>query len=283
VLLATLLSLAAAVLHAGWNLVAKRAAGDRYMVLWVQFFMAGVIALPIAVTNHALFGMPGTAYLWAALSGIVHLPYLWLLAKAYTIGDFSISYPVARGGGAALAAIGGVLFLADELNGWEVLGIATVVAGLSMLAVGTAGRQLAVALGVALTIGTYSILDAAGSRTNSGSIAYIFATMVASAAANTTFALSTGRRHDMVAMVRMRWRQALAAGSAATATYGMVTVAWQYASVGYVTALRESSVILAALAGWKYLGEGDHRRRITAALVVFGGLLILVAGRYWSA
>lgn len=278
-LLATLLALSAAVLHAAWNFVAKRAEGDRYMVLWAQFFMAGVIALPIAIGNHLLFGMPGKAYFWAACSGSVHLPYLWLLAKAYTHGDFSVSYPVARGGGAALAAVGGVLFLSDDLNWIEIVGIATVVGGLCLLAVGATGRNLAIALGVSATIGTYSVLDAAGSRVTTGSIAYIFATMIGGALANTSFALATGRRHDMVAVLRLRWKPALAAGIAATATYGMVTVAWQHASVGYVTALRESSVILAALAGWKYLGEGDHRRRLTAAGVVFSGLLILVLGR----
>jgi len=279
VLPATLLSLAAAVIHAGWNLLAKRAPGDRYVVLWAQFFMAGVLALPIAIGNHLLFGMPGIAYLWAALSGAVHLPYLWLLAKAYTIGDFSVSYPVARGGGAALAAIGGVLFLSDHLNLWEAAGITTVVAGLCLLAAGANGAHLAVALGVALTIGTYSLFDAAGSRATTGSVAYIFATMVGGATSNTLFGLAAGKRPQMVAALRARWLPALGGGLAVTVTYGMVTVAWQYASVGYVTALRESSVVLAALAGWKVLGEGDHRRRLTAAGVVFGGLLVLVVGR----
>lgn len=278
-LLATLLSLAAAVIHAGWNLVAKRAPGDRYIVLWAQFFLGGLLALPFAIGNHLLFGMPGIAYVWAALSGAVHLPYLWLLAKAYTIGDFSVSYPVARGGGAALAAVGGVLFLSDHLSVWEVAGIATVVAGLCLLAAGANGLHLAVALGVALSIGTYSLFDASGSRATAGSFAYIFATMVGGAVSNTAFGLASGRRQLMVAELRNRWRPALAAGIAATATYGMVNVAWQYASVGYVTALRESSVVLAALAGWKYLGEGDHRRRLTAAGVVFCGLLVLVLGR----
>lgn len=278
-LLATLLSLAAAVIHAGWNFVAKRAEGDRYMVLWAQFFMAGVVCLPLAIGNHALFGMPGRAYLFATLSGLVHLPYLLLLAKAYTIGDFSVSYPIARGGGAALAAIGGVLFLSDHLNGWEALGIATVVAGLCLLAAGATGPNLVVALGVAATIGTYSLFDAAGSRATRGTVAYIFLSMIGGAVFNTAWGLASGRRHDMTATLRRRWPQAVGAGFAATATYGMVNVAWQYASVGYVTALRESSVVLAALAGWRYLGEGDHRRRITAAGVVFCGLLVLVIGR----
>lgn len=277
-LLATVLSLTAAVLHAGWNLVAKRAEGDRYMVLWAQFTAGGLVALPLMVGYQVLFGMPWQGYAWAALSGASHMPYTWLLAKAYTHGDFSVSYPVARGGGAALAAIGGVLFLADHLTVLEVTGIAVVVAGLSFLARGASGANLLMALAVAVTIGVYTVLDAKGARLT-GSIAYIFATMVGSGLSNTVFSLATGRRHDMAAMMRANWRRAVVTGVASLITYGLVLVAVQHAPVGYVTALRESSVVLAALAGWKLLGEGDHRRRIAAACIVFAGLLTLVLGR----
>ncbi len=277
-LLATVLSLTAAVLHAGWNLVAKRAEGDRYMVLWAQFTAGGLVALPLMVGYQVLFGMPWQGYAWAALSGASHMPYTWLLAKAYTHGDFSVSYPVARGGGAALAAIGGVLFLADHLTVLEVTGIAVVVAGLSFLARGASGANLLMALAVAVTIGVYTVLDAKGARLT-GSVAYIFATMVGSGLSNTVFSLATGRRHDMAAMMRANWRRAVVTGVASLITYGLVLVAVQHAPVGYVTALRESSVVLAALAGWKLLGEGDHRRRIAAACIVFAGLLTLVLGR----
>lgn len=277
-LLATVLSLTAAVLHAGWNLVAKRAAGDRYMVLWAQFTAGGLVALPLMIGNHLLFGMPWQGYAWAALSGASHLPYTWLLAKAYTHGDFSVSYPVARGGGAALAAIGGVLFLADHLTALEVVGIAVVVLGLSFLARGASRANLAMALAVAGTIGVYTVLDAKGARVT-GSIAYIFATMVGSGLSNTVFSLATGRRNDMTEMMRRNWRRAVVTGVASLVTYGLVLVAVQHAPVGYVTALRESSVVLAALAGWKLLGEGDHRRRLAAAGIVFAGLLTLVLGR----
>ncbi len=278
-LLATVLALGAAIIHAGWNYVAKRATGDRYMVLWAQFFMGGLMCLPLAIGNHLLFGMPGTAYMFAAFSGLIHVPYLWLLARAYTLGDFSVSYPVARGGGAALAAISGVVFLSDQLTPWHIAGIVVIVSGLSLLAIGATGRNLIIALGVSATIGAYSTFDAAGARTKRDTIGYIFITMVTGAAANTAFGLSTGRRADMVAVVRSRWRTAIVTGIASTVTYGMVLVATQYAPLGYVTALRESSVVLAALIGWKYLGEGDHRRRIGAAGIVTCGILLMVLGR----
>jgi len=275
VLLATLLSLGAAVLHAGWNFVAKRATGDRYIVLWAQFFAGGAISLPLMIGYQLVWGMPWQGYVWAAASGAVHLPYVWLLARAYTHGDFSVSYPIARGGGAALAAITGVVFLSDHLAPLEVAGIGVVVVGLTLLAAGATGVNLATALLVAVTIGTYTTLDAKGSRVTD-SVAYIFASSVGTALSNTTFGLASGRRADMAAMLRTNGRRALITGLATMVTYGMVLVAVRYASVGYVAALRESSVVLAALAGWRFLGEADHRRRLTAAGVVFAGLLLLV-------
>lgn len=276
-LLATALSLGAAVIHAGWNLVAKRAEGDRYMVLWAQFFCGGLIALPLLVGYQLIWGMPWQGYLWAAISGCTHLPYALLLAWAYTVGDFSVSYPIARGGGAALAAVSGVLVLNDHLAGLEVMGIVIIVAGLAMLAHGVTPQQFAVAGALAVVIAAYTTIDAKGARTTA-SVAYVFGTFVGTGVSNTVFSLATGRRHDMAVMLRHNLRRAVLTGIASLVTYGMVLVAVRHAAVGYVTALRESSVVLAALAGWKLLGEGDHRRRIAAALVVFAGLLTLISG-----
>lgn len=277
-LLATALALGAASLHATWNFVAKRAEGDRTMVLWAQFFMGAVIALPLLVGYHLVWGMPMQVYVWAALSGCVHLPYVWLLAHAYTVADFSVSYPVARGGGAALAALCGVVFLGDHLSALEIGGIAVVALGLLMLAYGATWRDLRIALVVACTIGGYTTFDARGSRLADG-VGYVFASAIATTVSTTTFALCTGRRADMVQVLRRHTRRATVTGLASLVTYGMVLVAVQHAPVGYVTALRESSVVLAALAGWKLLGEGNHHRRLTAAVVVFAGLLLLVLGR----
>ena len=277
-LLATLLALGAAVLHASWNLVAKRSKGDIYMVLWAQFFMGAMISLPLMIGYELIWGMPWQGYMWAAVSGCIHLPYVWLLARAYTVGDFSVSYPVARGGGAAIAAICGVVFLRDHLTTWEIVGICIVVCGLALLAYGATGTHLATALLLACAIGLYTTSDAKGARVTD-SVAYIFASSMGTMTSNTIFALATGRKREMVQTLRADWRRSSITGLASLVTYGMVLVAVRHAPVGYVTALRESSVVLAALAGWKLLGEGDHRRRLTAALVVFLGLLTLVLGR----
>jgi drug/metabolite transporter (DMT)-like permease len=245
-------------------------------VFWAQFAAAGLLAAVLLAAHASVVGMPASAYGWAAASGLVHLPYLWLLALAYAHGDFSVSYPLARGGGAALAAVLGVALLGDHLGSGEVLGVAIVVAGLGLLSWGATRTNVVLALAVAVTIGAYTTIDAQGSR-SSGSLGYVAATFVATACTVSVAGIATGRTAAFRAMVRDAWRRAVVTGIAALVTYGMVLVAVRHAPVGYVAALRESSVVLGALAGWRLLGEPDHRRRIAAALVVLAGLVTLVA------
>lgn len=271
---ATVLALGAAVLHAGWNLAVKQS-GDRFITLWGQFFVAGVMCGAVLL---AVGGVPATAWVWAAASGLVHVPYCWFLARAYDHGDFSLVYPVARGGGALLAAIGGIALLGDELSGWAVGAIVLVAAGLFMLAGRASGPELSSAVVVAAVIGAYSVFDAQGIR-STGTPAYALATFVATAVTTTAFGLVSGRRSVMVSAMRAGWRRFAAIGLAVSVTYGMVQIAFQWAPVGYVTALRESSVVLAAFAGWRMLGESAGTRRLVSSGVVVSGLVLLVVAR----
>ena len=106
-LTATLLALGSAGIHAGWNLLIKTS-NDRAVTTWGVFLAAGVIALPLL----AVVGLPGwDAAPWLSLTALVHVVYLRSLSAAFTHGDFGATYPVARGGGALLAAVGGALIL----------------------------------------------------------------------------------------------------------------------------------------------------------------------------
>jgi drug/metabolite transporter (DMT)-like permease len=274
VLAATLLALGAAVLHAGWNLAVKTS-GDRFIGLWGQFFVAGV---GCAVALIAVGGIPASGWTWAAISGCVHLPYCWFLARAYDHGDFSLVYPLARGGGAMLAAIGGIALLDDHLSPLAIGAIALIGAGLCLLAGRARGPELVAAAVVALTISIYSVTDAKGIR-STGSAAYVFATFICTTLTTTTFGLVSGRRRRMAAALRLNWRRFAVIGLASTVTYGMVQLAFERAAVGYVTALRESSVVIAALVGARMLHEPAGARRLTASGVVVGGLVLLVVGR----
>jgi multidrug transporter EmrE-like cation transporter len=273
VLTATLLALSAAVLHAGWNLLVKQR-GDRWTSLWGMFFVAGVLAVPVYA---AMGGMAASGWLWATATGVVHIGYVEGLSRAYDHGDFSVSYPVARGGGAALAAIGGVVLLGDHLGLLSSAGVAVAVAGLVLLATGQGRVHVVPALGVAAAIGVYTVIDAEGSR-RTGTDAYAMAVYIATAACTTAWGLARGRRRSMASGLRMSWRRFAVGGIASALAYALVLAAMRSAPVGYVTALRESSVVLAALAGWRLLGETQVHRRVAAAGVVVAGLALLVAG-----
>ena len=107
-LTATILALVAAVLHAAWNFSVKQSVSDRFIALWGQFFFTGVLAAIVLVIGG---GIPARGLPWAAMSGLAHIPYCVFLAKAYNVGDFSRAYPIARGGGALLAGLGGIALL----------------------------------------------------------------------------------------------------------------------------------------------------------------------------
>ena len=185
---------------------------------------------------------------------------------------------MARGGGALLAAIGGVLLLGDDLNAVAVIAIFVVAGGLFMLSGRARGPALWSGIAVAFTIGAYSVSDAKGIR-STDSLLYALASFVGTGVTLTAFCLITRRGPQMVASMRVNWRRFTVMGIASALTYGMVQAAFRLAPVGYVTALRESSVVLAAFAGSRMLGEGGGRRRMVASGVVLSGLILLVVAR----
>ncbi len=276
VLLAAGLALFAAVLHASWNLVVKQT-GDRFLALWSQFVFAGSFALLGIVGWTIIDGRPNIAWWWSIISGCGHLPYVLLLAKAYDKNDFSLTYPIARGAGALSAAILGLIFLGDDLSALSMAGIAVVIFGLWVLVSGQPINNIFPALGVAATIGVYSVVDAYGAR-NSDPVAFALSVFVSGAVTITIWALLT-RAKDLKTFLVAQWKPALFGGTMSIISYSLVVYAFTLAPVGYVATMRESSVVIAALAGWKYLKEDDHRRRLTSATVVVLGLVVLVAGR----
>jgi drug/metabolite transporter (DMT)-like permease len=271
---ATVLALVAAVLHAGWNLAAKRSV-DRFGALWGQFLLAGVIAATIlAFTGPP----PSKCYPWALLSACVHVPYTVFLARAYDRGDFSLAYPIARGGGVVTGAIGGALFLDDRLRVLAWIAIGVIVIGLVSLAGRVKPHAIADALVVAATIGVYSVSDAKGVRV-AGTDTYVFVGFVLLGTSISLYALITRQTATLRAVLTAHPWTVVLSGIATIATYGLVVAAYRLAAVGYVNGLRESSVVLAALIGWRFLGEQGGRRRLIAAGVVLGGLVLLVLGR----
>jgi drug/metabolite transporter (DMT)-like permease len=275
VLLATVLALIAAVLHASWNISVKQS-GDKRIALWGQFAIGGALSGVVILAWTMISGAPSIAWGWAAVSGATHVPYILLLSRAYDRGDFSMSYPIVRGGGALAAALGGVLILHDTISFVSAFGIMLIVAGLLVLATSSSWHVVGAALSVASTIAVYSVIDGHGTR-QSNAIGYALALNVCAGVITSLWVGST-RHTEMIPAIKNNWKRFGFAGIASTTAYTLIMIAYQHASVGYVAALRESSVVIAAFAGWKMLDEGDHRRRITSASIVLIGIAVLIAG-----
>lgn len=269
---ATALALGSAVLHVIWNLLI-RTSDDRLLSAWAQSVAGGLVLVPLL----AAVGPPDrAARVHLAGSCLVHVLYVGALARNYDNGEFSFAYPLARGGGALIAAAGGVVALADELTASARAGILIVVTGLGILAWRRpTPRALRWALVTAAAIGTYSVLDTAGARRSSG-LTYSTGLALVVGVALTVTLIARGRGAAMLATARTQWRRHLIGGTASVTAYAMVLTAARLAPLGYVATLRETSVVLGAIAGWLLLGEHLGPSRVIASAIVASGLTLLV-------
>jgi drug/metabolite transporter (DMT)-like permease len=277
VLEATLLALGSAVLHAGWNLLVKTS-DERFLTAWGQFLVGGICFLPVLLFTGL---PPADALPFLVGSSLVHVVYVLALVRAYHHGDFSFAYPLARGGGALLAAIGGVAFLGDFLSLPSWCSIGVVVVGLASLVRPSVG-MLAIgwSLLTALTIGTYTTLDAAGARRSDSGFGYGVLVVVGAALTLSVVGVARGHGGDLLLHLRTSDRRRVVAGGIASVlAYSMVLAAVRLAPVGYVAALRESSVVLGAAMGWLLLHERLGRARLASSVVVATGLVLLIATR----
>ncbi|MGE0599965.1 MAG: EamA family transporter [Dehalococcoidia bacterium] len=274
-LIATFCALGAAVLHASWNLALKQG-GDRFSAATLQFLFGGLLFFPVMLVA----GIPrGEAIGWLAISTLVHLGYVTFLVRAYHHGDFSMAYPLARGSGAVLAALGGAILLDDLIPPLGVAGIA--IAGIGLLALmrfGGTREAYGWALATGVLISTYTLVDTQGSRASNG-LGYASAQGVTVGVGLTLIGMVSGRTETLIAAAKRSGRRYAVAGMASVTAYGMVLIGVNYAPVGYVAVLRETSVILGPIGGWLLLHEGLGQRRAVAAAVVVLGMVVLIAAR----
>ena len=272
---ATFLALGSAALHAAWNLLVKTSS-DRLIAAWGLYVTGGILFLPVLLVADR---PGGDAIPFLAASSVVHVVYIVALTRAYQHGDFSFAYPLSRGGGALFAAIGGVLFLADTLSGLDWLAIAIVVGGLASLVRPGVSRVALLWAGLTATmIGIYTTLDAAGARRSSG-FGYAVVLVLGAGLLLSAAIVASGRAARLGPALRQEWHRFVVGGVCSTLAYSMVLAGARLAPVGYVAALRESSVILGAGAGWLFLHERLGRARLVSALVVTAGLALLIAGQ----
>lgn len=275
-LLPVSLVLFSAVLHASWNLLVKRQ-DDKLFSGWLTFLVPGVLLAPaLAFTGTP----PREVWPLLGLSGVIHALYMIALIRAYGHGDLSVVYPVARGTAPLLVAVGAPVLLSERLSTVGLLGICLVGGGIACVGLSTrrspsATRGLAWALVTAATIAAYSITDKVGVA-RARPLAYVIVLLLFTGVLLTPYVLWRRDVRQLGALWRQAWPSAALGGLLSLLAYLLVLTAMQLTQVSYVAALRETSVVVAAVFGARLLDEPYGGRRTLASVVVAGGLVLLI-------
>jgi drug/metabolite transporter (DMT)-like permease len=265
----------AGALHACWNAIAKQVT-DRLMAFaWISAAQMAVGGAVLAVT-----GLPARqAVPYVITSAIIHIGYDLGLMNSYRLGAFSQTYPIARGTSPLVVAVGAYFLANEHLGPAALIGIVLLAAGLMSLALsgGRLTRRDMPAVGAAvltgLTIAAYSVTDGIGVRHAHDSWAY--AALLFVLMGPPMLVAAAVRRPAAAWRDGATIRRGTLAGVLSTAAYGIVLWAQTRAPLAEVAAIREISVVFAALIGVAVLGEDFGRRRVAAAVVIATGIVLI--------
>jgi drug/metabolite transporter (DMT)-like permease len=281
------LVLIAAVLHATWNLCAKRAGGGLPFV-WVvgMVICSGYLPVMIGYWIRYAPSLSLTDIAWIAGSGVLKTGYSLSLQRSYRTGDFSLIYPLARGTGPLLSTIGAIVILGERPTLLALTGGLVIVGAVFFLTNGTrlfhqdrAHLRNAIHFGLltGLFIAAYTVWDRHGVHARGippviydGGTAFVILILV------TPFALS--RRPE--AMQHWREHKLYIFGMALLSpiAYVLVLTAMTFTPVSYVAPAREVSIVIGAFIGARFLKEADGRRRVWAAAAMCAGVIALALG-----
>ena len=288
------LVLVAALLHAAWNIVAKKSGGGRHFAT-MGALMITVLWAPLGLWL-AWDAVPRWGWLeWAlvAASGAAHLAYFNVLLAGYRASDLTVVYPVARGTGPLVTSIAAVLLLGETLGPLGLAGVLGIAAGVFLIAGGPAlwsalrghaaaddARRQRMRAGIAwggatgLLIALYTVIDGYAVKVVLMSPILIdwmgnvlrVPLMLPSLLAD---------RAGFVRDWKAQWKAALVLGAISPVAYVLVLYAAQQAPLSHVAPAREVSMLFAALLGGRLLGETDRGLRLLGAACIAGGVVAL--------
>jgi drug/metabolite transporter (DMT)-like permease len=251
-----------------------------------MFVLLKVPTMVIGAVVLAVVGLPNAASIPYAIGSAASFnAYCFLLIWAYRVGDFSFIYPVARGSAPLAVALLSGLLLGERLSGPGLGGILVISVGIAILAYHprTMTRHipdLLRAAGVGLCIAVYTLFDGVGARISGNVLGYVAMLTIFSGIPLMTAAFFL-RGGETVDFLRREWKAGIIGGAMMFAAYAIVIYALTLSQMAHVAALRETSVIFAALIGTLILKEPLGAKRIFAATVVAAGIiLVALSGSY---
>jgi phosphonate utilization associated putative membrane protein len=267
-----------ALLHASWNALVK-SSSDKALDTATIHVVGSLLAVPLVL----LVGLPpAAAWPFILASATIHIAYYIALTGAYKHGDLGLTYPLMRGTAPLLVALSAATLLGETLSplSWAgVLGVScgVLALGLSRHALDSP-RAVGFALANAVVIACYTVIDALGVRASGNALQYVVALFVLD---GWPFALLVFLRKGGAVVwpyARARWPVAALAAAASLGSYGIALWAMTQAPVATVAALRETSVLFAALLGAWFLKERFNVQRVAGTAAIVAGVMALRMG-----
>ena len=268
------LVLLAAALHAIWNAVIK-GTGDK------------TIAIGLVALGHMVLGLIGAAVLplpdikvipFIIASTLIHWGYYYGLTTAYKFGDLSLIYPIARGISPVIVTFFAFFWIDERLSWVEMSGVLLISSGILFLGLRSLSNEksitaLVFALTTGMLIAAYSVTDGFGVRLTENPLSYIVWLFIAEGFV--VFYILGRFRLRLLKSSLSEILLGFFAGVVSTVAYGLALYAKSLAPLGIVTALRETSVIIATLIGVFWFKEKPIGYRLGAASIVFCGIIFL--------
>ncbi len=276
--------LGGALLHASWNALIK-SGHDKALDTALLHFLGALIALPFMLWAGP---PPAVAWPFIAASLVIHIGYYVALVGAYEHGELGLTYPIMRGFAPLLVALASGTFIGEAPTFGAWLGIAAITLGVALVGLAHPGealhrrKALLFAFGNAAIIALYTVVDGGGVRAavadDHGALRYVLMLFVLDGIAYPAFVWlrrSTAGRREIVAYARRRLPVAALGGSASIGSYAIALCAMTRAPVASVAALRETSVLFAALLAAVLLKERFGLQRALGTLVIVAGVMAL--------
>ncbi len=282
----------AGLIHASWNIAAKKAGGDARFACFTALVMM-VFWAPVGLWLgwQQLPSWGWQAWALVGISGVLHVVYYVVLLRGYRNADLTVVYPLARGSGPLLTSLVAVFVMGEHISTWGASGVIAVVLGVFVIAGGPGllrrshdpaqrhriHKGIRYGLATGLFIASYTVVDGYAVKVLllSPILVDYFGNFVRLA-----FLLPPLLRDLPAAQVlwARQWKYALVVGIISPVSYVLVLYAMQLAPLSHVAPAREISMLFAALLGGQLLGEGDRLGRLMGAALIGVGVMALAQG-----
>jgi len=283
--IALLLVLSSAVLHATWNLLAKRVQAQTPFLFLI--YLVGTVAYTPFGIAVLLIAKPEVNILWLAfvtLAIVLQTVYFATLTAGYRAGDLSLVYPIARATGPLLATVGAITILGERPTPVAIAGALAIVLGALVLTgdprtlrARGAGSAVGYALATGACIALYTLWDkTAVSLLLIPPLLYDWMVIAGQAAVVAPVALR--RRADIAAVWREQRNTVIVVGIISRLSYLLMLTALAISPVSYVAPARETGILFGTLLGARVLAEGQGQRRVVGAGAMVVGIVLLALG-----